>query len=247
MNKRKKMHKKAQENKKRLAICRAPSPGANAVPISRTKSAKKRRSTSCDVLKRFYITGISPTANIFARGSRERALFALLAKCEPERLRHGANAVPISRTKSAKKRRSTSCDVLLLFLVTHPGIEPEFPAWEASVLTAWPMGLASCLNIITYSFSNCKSFFYFLSFYEKQTYFTPFFRLIWRFLVSLCLQIRKKFRFPERSYADFLRLHFIIVSSLFFRKPLDFIKIKCYNINVLLHSVEHIWFLQQNE
>jgi hypothetical protein len=31
-------------------------------------------------------TGISPLANIFARGSREQAPIALLAKCEPMRL-----------------------------------------------------------------------------------------------------------------------------------------------------------------
>ena len=56
-------------------------------------------------------------------------------------------------------------------VVTHPGIEPEFPAWEASVLTAWPMGLVSCLNIITYSFANCKHFLNFLSFCKKWTIF----------------------------------------------------------------------------
>ena len=53
------------------------------------------------------------------------------------------------------KRHSVSA---FCFLVTHPGIEPEFPAWEASVLTAWPMGLAECLNIISQFLSNVNTF-----------------------------------------------------------------------------------------
>ena len=52
-------------------------------------------------------TGISPAANIFARGSRERAPIALLAKCEPMRLLI-ANAVSINDTASKKKKQDKS-------------------------------------------------------------------------------------------------------------------------------------------
>ena len=39
------------------------------------------------------------------------------------------------------------------FLVTRTGIEPMFPAWEASVLTAWPMGRVLTTWIL---YHNCE-------------------------------------------------------------------------------------------
>ena len=51
------------------------------------------------------------------------------------------------RDRLAKTKNRVAMLLCFLFLVTHPGIEPEFPAWEASVLTAWPMGhvLTTCI------------------------------------------------------------------------------------------------------
>ena len=49
-----------------------------------------------------------------------------------------ANAVSINDTASKQKHHILRCGVFVL--VTRTGIEPMFPAWEASVLTAWPTG-----------------------------------------------------------------------------------------------------------
>ena len=50
-------------------------------------------------------------------------------------------------TNRQKERRTLKCPSF--FLVTRTGIEPMFPAWEASVLTAWPTGRFSQLCYYT--------------------------------------------------------------------------------------------------
>ena len=140
------------------------------VPDSRVGKSKAlcfnlRVSVLCLVI---IYPGISPTANIFARTAIcERAPIALAHKCEPECLlcKHRDDI----EDGSPQNEKSTTI-VVLRSMVTHPGIEPEFPAWEASVLTAWPMGLIFYgFVIISHFFYNCKPFF------EKNFIFLLFF------------------------------------------------------------------------
>ena len=80
-----------------------------------------------------------------------------------------ANAISIPRAESTKKKSRTN--VLLSFLVTRTGIEPMFPAWEASVLAAWPTGRISQLWYyiiflfkLQYLFEkNFKKFYFFIA------------------------------------------------------------------------------------
>ena len=77
-------------------------------------------------------------ANIFARGSCERAPIALLAKCELLRMRciRGGDSCQIGT-----KKRSTLLSVLRFFVVTRRRIELLLPPWKGGVLAAWPTGL----------------------------------------------------------------------------------------------------------
>ena len=53
------------------------------------------------------------------------------------------------RAERITKKRTGALLCSCSFLVTRTGIEPMFPAWEASVLTAWPTGLVSKLCYYT--------------------------------------------------------------------------------------------------
>ena len=69
--------------------------------------------------------GISPSANIFARASVcERAPSDSAHKCEPERMLRIRREINVMGHQRKKDTRLS----VLFALVTHPGIEPEFPA-----------------------------------------------------------------------------------------------------------------------
>ena len=80
---------------------------------------------------------------------------------------------------SKNKNRTLKSVRFSFLLVTHPGIEPEFPAWEASVLTAWPMGHKFSPRILYHIlFQIATPFFQFLANVQKRSYPTRLFRAI---------------------------------------------------------------------
>ena len=63
----------------------------------------------------------------------------------------------------------------LICIMTPRGIEPLIPAWEASVLTAWPWSRFSYLYIIKHLFLICKyKFWNHYFFWDKRKYIALF-------------------------------------------------------------------------
>ena len=73
------------------------------LPRFRARNRQNKRTTPCGVVL-LSLSGISPSAKIFARSDRERAPIALLAKCEPisktQAFWVGSCAERISKTKA---------------------------------------------------------------------------------------------------------------------------------------------------
>ena len=73
------------------------------------------------------------------RCARQVRKFAFCCRVKANLQSAAWRRVRFYETRAKKERHSVS---VFLFLVTRTGIEPMFPAWEASVLTAWPTGRA---------------------------------------------------------------------------------------------------------
>ena len=71
------------------------------------------------------------------RCARQVRKFAFCCRVKANLQSAAWRRVRFYETRTKKERHSVS---VFLFLVTRTGIEPMFPAWEASVLTAWPTG-----------------------------------------------------------------------------------------------------------
>ena len=80
------------------------------------------------------------------------------------------------------------------FVVTRTGIEPMFPAWEASVLTAWPTGHFAQLEKYITNWTNCQ---------HKKGKTKGFFLISGSFLL-LCFLLCIFFLFFRHFYDSFL-------------------------------------------